>query len=144
MFSNSYKYHFEFGFYVMDIISVFPNIFIIFLKICECIVTFECDMGNSGTVQISLDKQEAPPLNPPIDYSDMYPPLINTTQKKDFSKQKDSAQVSSKIASSISENKRRSEMNETKSAYVGAAVDYSYTVSRLQFSFIKTVLIYFN
>ena len=113
----------------------------IFLKICECIVTFECDMGNSGTVQISLDKQEAPPLNPPIDYSDMYPPLINTTQRKNFNKQKDRAHISSNTTSSLSENKRRSELNDSKSAYIGAAVDYSYTVIPVQFSFTKIVLI---
>ena len=114
----------------------------IFLKICECIVTFECDMGNSGTVQISLDKQEAPPLNPPIDYSDMYPPLSNTTLKKNSEKHKGNAHVSSNTESS--ENKIGSEMNETKSAYIGAAVDYSYTVHPVQFSFAKIVLIYLN
>ena len=103
-----------------------PNIF---LKICECIVTFECDMGNSGTVQISLDKQEAPPLNPPIDYSDMYPPLSNTTWKKNFDKDKGKTHVSSKTTSSKSENKIESEMNNSKPAFIGAGVDYSYTVS---------------
>ena len=118
----------------MDIIGVMPNIF---LKICECIVTFECDMGNSGTVQISLDKQEAPPLNPPIDYSDMYPPLSNTTLKKNFTKQKGNAHVSSNTES---KNKIGSEMNASKSAYIGAAVDYSYTVHPVQFYFYKACI----
>ena len=125
----------------MDIIGVMPNIF---LKICECIVTFECDMGNSGTVQISLDKQEAPPLNPPIDYSDMYPPLSNTTQRKNLNKEKDSAHVSSNTESPISESKRKSEQNDSKYTYIGAAVDYSYTVRPVQFYLIKIVFIFVN
>ena len=116
----------------------------IFLKICECIVTFECDMGNSGTVQISLDKQEAPPLNPPIDYSDMYPPLSNTTLKKNSEKHRGNAHVSSNTESSTSENKIGSEMNDSKPAYIGAAVDYSYTVGGVQSSLINIVVIYFN
>ena len=116
----------------------------IFLKICGCVVTFECDMGNSGTVHISLDKQEAPPLNPPIDYSDMYPPLSNTTQRKNLNKEKDSAHVSSNTESPISESKRKSEQNDSKSTYIGAAVDYSYTVRGVQSSLIKIVVIYFN
>ena len=115
----------------------------IFFKICECIVTFECDMGNSGTVQISLDKQEAPPLNPPIDYSDMYPPLSNTTWKKNFDKDKGNTHVSSNTTSSKSENKIRSEMNNSKHAFIGAGVDYSYTVSPKLLSFIKITTNYF-
>ena len=116
----------------------------IFLKICECIVTFECDMGNSGTVQISLDKQETPPLNPPIDYSDMYPPLSNTTWKKNFDKHKGNANVSSNTTSSKSDKKIRSEMNNSKPAFIGSGVDYSYTVSPKLLSFIKIATNYFN
>ena len=101
-------------------------------------------MGNSGTVQISLDKQEAPPLNPPIDYSDIYPPLSNTTWKKNFTKHRGNAHVSSNTESSISENKIGSETNDSKSAYIGAAVDYSYTVRPVQFYLIKIVFIFVN
>ena len=101
-------------------------------------------MGNSGTVQISLDKQEAPPLNPPIDYSDMYPPLSNTTWKKNFDKDKGKTHVSSNTTSSNSENKIRSEMNNSKPTFIGAGVDYSYTVRPEQISFKKIVLIYSN
>ena len=101
-------------------------------------------MGNSGTVQISLDKQEAPPLNPPIDYSDMYPPLSNTTWKMNYDKDKGKTHVSSNTTSSKSENKIESEMNNSKPAFIGAGVDYSYTVSTKLVSFIKITTNYFN